>query len=64
MYNVEFNKEEIDAAILQIGARIEVLKEILEFAVRKNDVKGVLEYEGLIKVVGSARSKMVAARYK
>lgn len=64
MYKVEFTKEEIDASLIQIGARIDDLKKIQKEEAKKENVKRVLEMEEFMKPIISFRQKLMDVRFR
>ncbi|MCY8228771.1 hypothetical protein MOC30_14370 [Bacillus spizizenii] len=63
MYTLHFTKEELDSAILQIGARIDKLRDIQKEAGKKADIKRVIEMENFIEPIISVKEKMMNERY-
>lgn len=63
MYTLHFTKEELDSAILQIGARIDKLRDIQKEAGKKADIKRVIEMEKFIEPIISVKEKMMNERY-
>lgn len=64
VYKVEFTREELDSAIVQIGARIDSLKELQKSAGKKEDIERVLEIEKFIQPIISAKDKMMDELFK
>lgn len=64
MYKVEFTKEEVEAAMIQIGARIDALGDIQKEAGRKEDIARVLQLEEAMKPIKSFRQKLIDAKVR
>jgi hypothetical protein len=64
MYKVEFTKEELDALLIQICARIDDLKQLQKDEARKENVKRVVEIETFIQPILSGKEKMGEARFR
>lgn len=64
MYKVEYTKEELDALMIQIGGRIDELKELQVTEAKRGDVKRVIEIENLMQPIVSGLRKMTDERYK
>ena len=64
MYKLEFTKEEIDATLIQIGARIDDLTRIQKEEAKKENIKRVLEMEEFMKPIISFRQKLMNVRYR
>lgn len=64
MIKVEFSKEELDAAIIQVGARLDALKEIQKEEGKKENIKRVIEMEEFMKPIRSFYDKIFNARFK
>jgi hypothetical protein len=64
MYKIEFTKEELDGIIIQVGARIDDLKEIQKREGKSGNINRVLEIEKFIQPIISAKDKMMFERYK
>ncbi|MGM7720640.1 hypothetical protein [Metabacillus sp. Hm71] len=64
MYVIELTKEEVDAGLIQIGARLDALKEIQKEEAKKENIKRVLEIEEFTKPIRSMYEKLQKERYK
>lgn len=64
MYKLEFTKEEIDAGLTQVGARIDALSLLQKEAGKKEDIDRVLQLEEAMKPIKSFRQKLMDVRYK
>lgn len=64
MYKVDFTKEEIDAALIQIGARIDALTDLQKQEGKKENIRRVLEIEEALKPIRSFRQKLMDVRYR
>lgn len=64
MYKVEFTKEEVDAAMIQIGARIDELRKLQKEAGKKEDIGRVLEIEKFIQPIKSFQQKLTDVRFR
>jgi hypothetical protein len=64
MYKIELTKEEIDAAIIQLGARLDALKQVQLEAGKKGNIESVIEIEKFMQPIISAKEKMMSERYK
>lgn len=56
---VKLTKEEINAGLIQIGARIDDLQQIQKSAAKNEDIKRVLELEEFMKPIISLRDKLL-----
>lgn len=63
MYTIEFTENELDLAIIQLGARLTYLKNHQKDESKKGNVARVIELEGFIKVIQTAYNKMLNTRY-
>ncbi|MET3209725.1 UNVERIFIED_CONTAM: hypothetical protein ABIC26_002672 [Paenibacillus sp. PvR008] len=64
MYKVDFTKEEMDAAIIQTGARIDALADLQKQEGKKENIQRVLEIEEALKPIRSFRQKLMDVRYR
>ncbi|MED3440256.1 hypothetical protein P4393_12395 [Bacillus subtilis] len=63
MYTIHLTKEELDSAIIQIGARIDELKVVQKEAGKKEDIKRVIDMERFMEPIVSVKEKMMNERY-
>jgi len=63
-YKIELTKEEIDAVVIQIGARIDALREIQKREAREENIERVIKMEGFMQPIISAKEKIENAKYK
>lgn len=59
MIVIQFTKEEIEALIIQIGARIDDFQALQKQAGKKEDIKRVLEIEEFLKPIKSGNQKLL-----
>lgn len=64
MYNVEFTREELDALLIQIGSRIDALRQLQKDEAREENVGRVIEIETFIQPIISGKEKMEKELYK
>lgn len=64
MIKLEFTKEEIDAGMIQLGARLDALKEIQKEEAKNENIERVLQMEESMKPIRSMYDKLMAARFK
>lgn len=64
MYKLEFTKEEIDAGMIQLGARLDALKESQKEEGKNGNIERVLQMEEFMKPIRSMYDKLVLVRFK
>lgn len=62
-YSFTLTKEEVDSTLIQMGGRIDELKEMQKKAGKDEDIARVLELENFMKPIISAKDKMMKVRY-
>jgi hypothetical protein len=63
-YKFTFTQEEVDAALIQIGARIDSLKDSQLKEGKNGNIKRVLEIEKFMQPIISFKEKLMIERYK
>lgn len=61
---VDFTKEELRALVVQVGARIDHLKEEQKIAGKNEDVRRVVEIETFLQPILTGYNKMTEQLYK
>lgn len=61
---VKFTKEELSALVIQVGARIDYLKEEQKKAAKNEDVQRVIEIETFLQPILAGYKKMTEQLYK
>lgn len=61
---VDFTKDELRALVVQVGARIDHLKEEQKQAGKNEDVRRVVEIENFLQPIVSGYNKMTGELYK
>lgn len=64
MYKVEFTKAEAESIMIQIGARIDKLREIQKNEARNENIERVIQMEEFLKPIISAKEKVEKEFYK
>jgi hypothetical protein len=64
MYKFEFTKEEVDAAIIQLGCRLDELKLLQKEEAKNENVQRVIELEEFMKPIRSFYEKLLNRRYE
>ena len=62
--DVKFTKEELNALVVQVGARIDHLKEEQKRAAKNEDVRRVIEIETFLQPILAGYNKMTEQLYK
>lgn len=62
--DVKFTTEELSALVVQVGARIDHLKEEQKKAAKNEDVRRVIEIETFLQPILAGYSKMTEQLYK
>lgn len=63
-YTVEFTKEELDALLIQVGARVDSLKQAQKDAGKSENIERVLQLEKFMQPIISGKEKMEKERYR
>lgn len=61
---IDFTKDELRALVVQVGARIDHLKEEQKQAAKNEDVRRVIEIENFLQPIVSGYNKMTEQLYK
>lgn len=64
MYKLNFTKEELDSLVIQVGARIDHLKELQKKEAKNENVSRVIEIEKFLQPIVSAQEKMINELYR